>query len=186
MQKRSAKPWSRGLMFFIQLQARWQCIRAESGERGADKIQRHTWSAFWWQLRAYFVENTKLVHQVALELSNPESLMHCIKASVEAALSRLGFDRAIFMLLDMKKRCFSGTYGTDEAGKNQQRTSYPVWLASTRSGIHRSVARTQSQSSTWLLSNRRPYTEGKVVGQGWNGMLILREGDKPGGLDCNG
>ncbi|MEZ8776249.1 GGDEF domain-containing protein [Vibrio splendidus] len=161
--------------------ARWQCIRAEKNAALEIKY-RDTREAQYLdeiKLRELFVENMKLVHQVALELSNPDSLDALYKASVEAVRDRLGFDRAIFMLLDMKKRCFSGTYGTDERGKtnSEHHTQYDLHQLE----AEYIEALSDNHINLVIIEKAPLYTEGKVVGQGWNGMLILREGDKPVG-----
>ncbi|MBW3695464.1 GGDEF domain-containing protein [Vibrio sp. T187] len=159
--------------------ARWQCIRAE--KNAAIEIKhRDTREAQYLdeiKQRQQFVENMKLVHQLALEMSNPESLDALYRASVEAVRDRLGFDRSVFMLLDMKKRCFSGTYGTDENGQtvSEHHTQYDLHQ------LEEEYIEALSQpSSNLVIVEKAPlYTSGQVVGQGWNGMLILREGDKP-------
>lgn len=161
--------------------ARWQGIRAE--KNAAIEIKHRDIREAQYldeiKLRDLFVDNMKLVHQVALELSNPESLDALYKASVEAVRDRLGFDRAIFMLLDMKKRCFSGTYGTDEAGKtnSEHHTQYDLHQLE----AEYIEALSDNHTSLVVIEQVPLYTEGSVVGQGWNGMLILREGDKPVG-----
>ncbi|MCZ8498864.1 hypothetical protein O9929_15865 [Vibrio lentus] len=111
MQKKiNRKPFPDQGLDVLQLAAtRWQCFIEKNA--ALEIKYRDTREAQYLdeiKLRELFVENMKLVHQVALEL-NPESLDALYKASVEAVRDRLGFDRAIFMLLDMKKRCFSGT-----------------------------------------------------------------------------
>ena len=168
-----------GHLDVLQLTAfRWQCIRAE--KNAAIEIKnRDTREALYLdeiKLRELFVENMKLVHEVALELSNPESLDALYKAAVEAVRDRLGFDRAVFMLLDMKKRCFSGTYGTDEGGKtnSEHHTQYDLHQLEEEY----IEALSDGKRNLVVIEEAPLYTAGKVVGQGWNGMLILREGDK--------
>jgi diguanylate cyclase (GGDEF)-like protein len=161
--------------------ARWQCIRAE--KNAALEIKhRDTREAQYLdeiKLREQFVENMKLVHQVALDLSNPDSLDALYRASVEAVRDRLGFDRAIFMLLDMKKRCFSGTYGTDENGKTNSEHHTQYDLHQLESEYIEALS--DDHTNLVIIEQAPLYTAGQVVGQGWNGMLILREGDKPVG-----
>ncbi|MCG9629701.1 GGDEF domain-containing protein [Vibrio sp. Isolate30] len=161
--------------------ARWQCIRAEKNATIEIK-NRDTREAQYLdeiKLREQFVENMKLVHQVALDLSNPDSLDALYKASVEAVRDRLGFDRAIFMLLDMKKRCFSGTYGTDENGKTNSEHHTQYDLHQLESEYIEALS--DDHTNLVIIEQAPLYTAGQVVGQGWNGMLILREGDKPVG-----
>lgn len=161
--------------------ARWQCIRAE--KNAAIEIKnRDTREAQYLdeiRLREQFVDNMKLVHQVALDLSNPDSLDALYKASVEAVRDRLGFDRAIFMLLDMKKRCFSGTYGTDENGKTNSEHHTQYDLHQLESEYIEALS--DDHTNLVIIEQAPLYTAGQVVGQGWNGMLILRDGDKPVG-----
>ncbi|WP_394246279.1 GGDEF domain-containing protein [Vibrio profundi] len=159
--------------------ARWQCIRAE--KNAAIEIKhRDTREAQYLdeiKLRQKFVENMQLVHQLALEMSNPDSLDALYKESVEAVRDRLGFDRTVFMLLDMKKRCFSGTYGTDEKGNTvaEHHTQYDLHQLEEEY----IEALSDSKTNLVIVEEAPLYTSGQVVGQGWNGMLILREGDKP-------
>ncbi|MGL6026781.1 MAG: GGDEF domain-containing protein, partial [Vibrio sp.] len=120
-----------GELDFLQLiAAKWQCLRAEieaSKEfRNRDLREAKYLSEI--RQREQFIDNMKLVHQVAVELSNPASLDELHRAAVEAMRDRLGFDRAAFLLLDLKKRCFSGTYGTDESGNtiDEHHTQYDL------------------------------------------------------------
>ncbi|MGF1755324.1 GGDEF domain-containing protein [Vibrio makurazakiensis] len=159
--------------------ARWQCIRAENNATIEIK-RRDSREAKYLdeiKLREQFVDNMKLVHQLALELSNPESLDALYKAAVEAVRDRLGFDRTTFMLLDMKKRCFSGTYGTDENGTTVSEHNTQYDLHQLEEEYIEALSNTAS--NLVIVDNAPLYTAGQVVGQGWNGMLILREGDKP-------
>lgn len=70
----------------------------------------------------------------------------------------------------MKKRCFSGTYGTDEHGNtiDEQHTQYdlhqlePQYLE----------ALSNEECTLMVVEDVPLYTVGQVVGQGWNAMLI--------------
>ncbi|WP_372063248.1 GGDEF domain-containing protein [Vibrio artabrorum] len=180
-QEKAQKTFDQAFDFFQLVAARWQYIRAEKNAECESKYKdaREAQYLDEIKLRELFVENIKLVHEVALELSNPESLDALYKASVEAVRDRLGFDRAIFMLLDMKKCSFSGTYGTDEAGKtnSEYHTQYDLHQLE----VEYIEALSDNHTNLVIIEHAPLYTEGKVVGQGWNGMLILREGDKPVG-----
>lgn len=167
-----------GELDFLQLiAARWQCLRAEieASKEFKNRDLREAKYLSEIRQREQFIDNMKLVHQVALELSNPANLDELHRASVEAVRHRLGFDRAAFMLLDMKKRCFSGTYGSDEYGKtvDEQHTQYdlhqlePLYLE----------ALSNEECTLMVMEDAPLYTAGQVVGQGWNAMLILRDGN---------
>ncbi|HAS6996891.1 TPA: diguanylate cyclase [Vibrio parahaemolyticus] len=161
--------------------ARWQCIRAE---KNASQEMRHRdirEAQYVDEIsqRERFIENMKLVQQVALEISNPDSLKDLYYKAVEALRERLGFDRTTLMLLDMKKRSFSGTYGTDESGVtiDEFHTQYDLHQLS-----EEYIAALSSLESNLVIIEDAPiYTAGKVVGQGWNAMLILRDGNEPFG-----
>lgn len=161
---------------FLQIAAaKWQCVRAEKNAaleiKNRDVREAQYLDEI--KMREQFVNNMKLVQKVALELSNPKSLDELYKAAVEAVRDQLGFDRAVFMLLDMKKRCFSGTYGTDEFGKtnSEHQTQYDIHQLEEEyiEGLF------SKKKNLVVIENAPLYTAGKVVGQGWNGMLILRE-----------
>ncbi|MGL5108618.1 MAG: GGDEF domain-containing protein [Vibrio ordalii] len=158
--------------------ARWQCLRAES-EAAKEFKNRDIREAKYLdeiKQREMFIDNMKLVHQLAIELANPDNLDALHRAAVDVTKTRLGFDRAAFLVLDMKKRCFSGTYGTDESGKtvNEHHTQYDLHQLeeSYLSGL------SDDTKSLVLIDDAPLYTAGNVVGQGWNGMLILRDGNE--------
>ncbi|MGL5652913.1 MAG: GGDEF domain-containing protein, partial [Vibrio sp.] len=120
-----------GELDFLQLiAAKWQCLRAEieASKEFKNRDLREAKYLSEIRQREQFIDNMKLVHQVAVELSNPASLDELHRAAVEAMRNRLGFDRAAFLLLDLKKRCFSGTYGTDESGNtiDEHHTQYDL------------------------------------------------------------
>ncbi|MCF8780067.1 GGDEF domain-containing protein [Vibrio sp. IRLE0018] len=161
--------------------ARWQCIRAE--KQAALEIKNRDIREAQYideiNQREQFIDNMKLVQEVALEISNPSSLNDLYRMAVEALRDRLGFDRSTFMLLDMKKRCFNGTYGTDEHGNT-------VSEFHTQYDLHQLgedyVTALSSRDTNLVVLNETPlYTAGQVVGQGWNVMLILRDGHEPFG-----
>lgn len=158
--------------------ARWQCVRAESEvakqfkERGIKEAQYLDVI----QQREHFIDHMRLVQQAAVEISNPYDLDAFYRMAVETVRNKLGFDRAAFMLLDIKKRCFSGTYGTDEQGKtvSEHHTQYDLHLLE-----EKYVDALFEGNANLIIDEDAPlYTAGVVVGQGWNGMLILRDGDE--------
>ncbi|WP_406734665.1 hypothetical protein RJD39_17105 [Vibrio scophthalmi] len=157
--------------------SRWQCVRAEL-EAASEYKQRDIKEAKYLdviQQREKFIEDMKLVQRISVEISNPETIDDLHRIAVEAIREQLGFDRAAFMLLDIKKRCFSGTFGTDENGKT-------VELQHTQYDLHQLEeayinALFEGQDGLVVLEDAPLYNDGAVIGQGWNGMLILRDGD---------
>ncbi|MCG6450749.1 GGDEF domain-containing protein, partial [Vibrio parahaemolyticus] len=125
--------------------------------------------------RETFIDNMKLVHQLTLELANPDSLDALHRTAVEAVRDRLGFDRVAFFLLDMKKRCFIGTYGTDEHGQtiSEHHSQYDLHQLEARY----LDAMADGNSTLVVIDDAPLYTAGQVIGQGWNGMLLLRDGE---------
>lgn len=161
--------------------ARWQCIRAE--QQAALEIKHRDIREAQYideiNQREQFIDNMKLVQEVALEISNPGSLNDLYRMAVEVLRDRLGFDRSTFMLLDMKKRCFNGTYGTDEFGNtvSEFHTQYDLHQL----GETYMTALSSRDTNLVVLEETPLYTAGQVVGQGWNVMLILRDGHEPFG-----
>lgn len=158
--------------------SRWQCVRAET-EAAKEFKQRDIKEAKYLDVikqRELFIDNMKLVQEVAVEISNPANLDELYRLAVEVIRDKLGFDRAVFMLIDIKKRCFSGTYGTDEEGKtvSEHHTQYDLHqLEETYID-----ALLEGKENLVIVEEAPLYTAGSVVGQGWNGMLILRDGDE--------
>ncbi|MDE1513960.1 sensor domain-containing diguanylate cyclase [Vibrio sp. dsl-7] len=168
-----------GELDFLQLiAAKWQCLRAEieASKEFKNRDLREAKYLSEIRQREQFIDNMKLVHQVAVELSNPASLDELHRAAVEAMRNRLGFDRAAFLLLDLKKRCFSGTYGTDESGNtiDEHHTQYDLHQVE-RQYLE---ALSNDECNLMVVEAAPLYTAGQVVGQGWNGMLILRDGNE--------
>lgn len=158
--------------------SRWQCVRAET-EAAKEFKQRDMKEAKYLDVikqRELFIENMKLVQEVSVEISNPQNLDELYRMAIEVIKNKLGFDRAVFMLLDIKKRCFSGTYGTDEQGKtvSEHHTQYDLHqLEETYID-----ALFEGKENLIVVDEAPLYTAGSVVGQGWNGMLILRDGEE--------
>jgi len=158
--------------------SRWQCVRAET-EAAKEFKQRDIKEAKYLDVikqRELFIDNMKLVQEVAVEISNPTNLDQLYRLAVEVIRDKLGFDRAVFMLLDIKKRCFSGTYGTDEEGNtvSEHHTQYDLHQLE-ETYIN---ALFEGKENLVIVEDAPLYTAGSVVGQGWNGMLILRDGEE--------
>ena len=158
--------------------SRWQCIRSER-QTSIELRNRDIKEAKYideLKQREIFIENMKLVQKVAMNMSTPETLDELYKFAVESVRNDLGFDRAVFMLLDMKKRCFSGTYGTNEKGQtiSEHHTQYDLHQLEDDY-----IEVIFDEERTVVLVEDAPlYTAGKVVGQGWNGLLVLRDGSE--------
>lgn len=158
--------------------ARWQCVRAEI-EAAKEFKQRDIKEAKYLDVikqRELFIDNMKLVQEVAVELSNPANLDQLFRLSIEVIRDKLGFDRACFMLLDIKKRCFNGTYGTNEQGQTVSEHHTQFDLHQLEEGYINALF--EGKESLIVLEDAPLYTAGNVVGQGWNAMLILRDGDE--------
>ncbi|NAW69483.1 diguanylate cyclase [Vibrio sp. V27_P1S3P104] len=160
------------------LAARWQCIRAETDAATEFKLRDRREAKYRDEItaREAFIENMKRVHQLAITLSNPENLDALHRAAVEAVRDKLGVDRVAFFLLDMKKRCFNGTYGTNEQGVtiSEHHSQYDLHQLEARY-----IEAISDGHSTLVIVDDAPlYTDGAVVGQGWNGMLLLRDGEE--------
>ena len=158
--------------------ARWQCVRAEI-EAAKEFKQRDIKEAKYLDVikqRELFIDNMKLVQEVAVEISNPANLDQLFRLSIEVIRDKLGFDRASFMLLDIKKRCFNGTYGTNEQGQTVSEHHTQFDLHQLEEGYINALF--EGKESLVVLEDAPLYTAGNVVGQGWNAMLILRDGDE--------
>ncbi|MEZ9233213.1 diguanylate cyclase [Vibrio amylolyticus] len=162
----------------VIIASRWQCIRAEKDASHEFRLRDIKEAKYIDELaqREIFIDNMKLVQKIAMNMSAPETLDELYKFAVESVRNDLGFDRAVFMLLDMKKRCFNGTYGTTEKGEtvSEHHTQYDLHQLEEE---YIEVLFDEERSVV-LIEDAPLYTAGKVVGQGWNGMLVLRDGSE--------
>lgn len=157
--------------------SRWQCLRAERDAAREFKNRDIREAKYLDEIRSreQFIEQMKMIQQVAVGLSNPPTLDELYLGIVEAMRNQLGFDRSVFMLLDLKKRCFTGTYGTNESGEtiSEYHTIYDIHQLE-----EQYIEALYSPDENLVIIEDAPlYSSGSVVGQGWNGMLILRDGD---------
>ncbi len=159
--------------------ARWQCLRAERNASLEFKNRDVREVKYLDEIcqKETFIGNIKLLQQVILDLSNCTSLDDLHQKSVEALRDRLGFDRSAFMLLDKKKRIFTGTYGTNERGETDD--DHHVVTDLHQLGEVQIEGLYSQDESLVILENVPLYTNENVVGQGWNGMLILRDENDP-------
>lgn len=146
--------------------ARWQCVRAES-EVAKQFRERDSKEAQYLDVikqREHFIDHMRRVQQAALEIANPYDLDDFYRMAVETVRNKLGFDRAAFMLLDIKKRCFSGTYGTDELGNtvSEHQTQYDLHQLDSKYVD----ALLEGQTHLLIEEDAPLYTAGVVVGQG--------------------
>ncbi|MGL5429515.1 MAG: GGDEF domain-containing protein, partial [Vibrio sp.] len=74
----------------------WQCVRTETEAFNALNQRDQLEARYISEIRQHeqFIDNLKLVHQLAVELANPTDLDDLHRTTVEAIRSRLGFDRA--------------------------------------------------------------------------------------------
>lgn len=161
---------------FMLMATRWQCVRAEhqaAQERRARETNEIRFRDEHTQ-RDAFIDGMKRIQEIAVELSAINNLDEMHRLIVESVREKLGFDRSAFFLLDMKKRCFMGTYGTDEEGNTISEHRYQYDLHQLEPRYIEAI--TDPEQTLVVLDSVPLYTAGTLVGHGWNGMLLLRDG----------
>ncbi|MCA0458203.1 MAG: PAS domain-containing sensor histidine kinase [Chloroflexi bacterium] len=123
-----------------------------------------------------FLNRLTALQKISVDLMTAPTLDDICRQAIERGLGQLGFDRmALFFLAD-RPDCMIPTYGTDEQGSvRDERLPEPVQWGDT-DDMQRALARQQDliiRFSCDLYDNK-----GKVVGQGWNVMSALWDGDK--------
>lgn len=104
---------------------------------------------------------------------DPSTLLRC---ATELSRSRLGFERAAFLLLSGDGTQLTGSWGTDAQG----RTCDEGHICFDLGQAHRDAfARAQSGVARWLVLDNAPLLEqtadgARVIGYGWNALVPVR------------
>ncbi|MCE0559081.1 sensor domain-containing diguanylate cyclase [Motilimonas sp. E26] len=123
-----------------------------------------------------FIEHMNKLQQVNLKLSSCLDLDSLYLNAVTSIREELGFDRASLFLIDHSTQSMSGTYGTDTRGVTTDEYQANFKL-STLAPIFFEALSNPKQNLV-ILENAPLYTLKDIVGQGWNAMLILRDGEQ--------
>lgn len=124
---------------------------------------------------AQFIESLMLLQAVNLSLSNAHSLDQLHRQAVESLRHPLNFDRSALFLMNPVTAILNPTYGTDNQGNTTDEHTH-VYDAHKMSPIFMHTA-LHTQDYFVVLEDVPLFTESKVVGYGWNAMLILRDGE---------
>lgn len=127
--------------------------------------------------REQFIERMQLLQTISLELGSCQSLDQLYLTAVESLRDRLGFDRTALFLIDRVHLKLHPTYGTDVDGNTSREQQQLYHIDNMRQQF---IDRTfHSQDTFALIEDTDLYSDGQKVGQGWNAVLILRDGTEP-------
>lgn len=121
------------------------------------------------------VDFVRHVHELARELERVEDLKQLYRRAVQGLLDPLGFDRAALFLYDSDKQEMSGTWGTDEAGHVVDESDYRSFLNEKHAFLAEALADPE-RLKIWYGRELRLWD--KVVGIGWNAMVVLQDGER--------
>lgn len=122
-----------------------------------------------------FINNIQILQHTTLKLAACPSLDKLYQSAVEALRNDFGFDRSCLFLVDQSNHSVSATYGTDEQGNTTDESSHSYDIGTMVSEMLQTAF--DSESYLAVVEDTPLYTIKRVVGQGWNAMVILREGD---------
>ena len=123
-------------------------------------------------------DGVDLVHHVqnlALELARIPELGEVYRRAVSGLLDPLGFDRAALFLYDEFTLEMQGTWGTNDNGKVVDESAYKSSIGSDHAFLTEALAE-PDRIRVW--ENRELKLWDKVVGTGWNAMVVLQDGDR--------
>ncbi|PKF61940.1 hypothetical protein CW745_08105 [Psychromonas sp. psych-6C06] len=103
------------------------------------------------------------------------NLTSLYKTAIEMLRDMLGFDRACLILADANQHMMHPTFGTDTEGKTTDESDLVYDMEVLEPLMQHTLLHTQKRLE--VVENVPLYNERKVVGIGWNAMLILRNGD---------
>ncbi|GLS92275.1 GGDEF domain-containing protein [Psychromonas marina] len=115
------------------------------------------------------------LQEITQELISSSSLDNLYKNSVEALRTILGFDRTGLILVDQNQQLIYFTYGTDIEGKTIDESTLIYDIEALPEQVQHAVLHTEKRIE--VINNTALYDVDKVVGIGWNAIVILRDGD---------
>ncbi|MFO6425341.1 diguanylate cyclase [Motilimonas sp. KMU-193] len=124
-----------------------------------------------------FIEHMSKLQKVNLKLSECPDLDTLYLNAVTSVREELGFDRASLYFIDHSTQTMSGTYGTDVKGITTDEYRANLKLSSLAPVFYEALS--QHNENLIVLEDAPLYTLDEIVGQGWNAMLILRDGEQP-------
>ncbi len=122
-----------------------------------------------------FQERLKALHEVNFTLSGLTDLDDIYRGAVELGREKLGFDRLGLFLLDERANMMIGTFGTDVNGETRDERPLKTPIKTDDPWV------TESLSNKIRVSYRQdiPLRDNwEIVGQGWNAMAGLWNGEK--------
>jgi PAS domain S-box-containing protein len=121
-----------------------------------------------------FQDQLKALHEVSIELTNASSLDDLTRLAIVLGRSRLSFDRLGLWLINDDGETMNSTWGTDANGQLMEEKHLGRRIADDPMAAE--TLRTRSLIS---VDEHAPlYYDWDVVGNGWNMMAVLWNGDK--------
>ncbi len=115
------------------------------------------------------------LNQINIQIADLETFDEICKSAIVLGLERLGFDRLALMLYEADTGIIRGTYGTDQHRQLRDEHQFEQPISNFASWLSKSVngkKRIQVREKTSLYDN------GGIVGQGWNAMVLLWQGEQ--------
>ncbi|WP_022942462.1 sensor domain-containing diguanylate cyclase [Psychromonas hadalis] len=127
------------------------------------------------ELQQAFSSKVLQLHKMTLDLMASPNLDTLYKIAVETLREVLHFDRSCLILADAIQHTMNPTYGTDESGNTTDESAFVYDMEVLSPRMQHAVLHTDKLLE--VVENTALYSAGKVVGIGWNAMVILRDGD---------
>ena len=122
------------------------------------------------------LEYQRALNEINIELADLDSFDEICKRSIELGTTRLGFDRLGLMFYEAQTDLIKGSFGTDQRGNLRDERSFAQPVSKFSSWLSDSV---QGKRRVRVRKNTPLYDDGEIVGQGWNAMAMLWNGDQP-------
>ena len=120
-----------------------------------------------------FQEKLQALHEVGFELAKIETLPELYRSVIVLGRESLGFDRLGLLLFDPETNTMRGTFGTDDFGNLRDERYFEQELKSKKIfDLLEQKTRLGYWAGSAIIDN------GEVIGQGWNAMAILWQGDR--------
>lgn len=118
-------------------------------------------------------EKLQILHEVTIELAGSETLDQLYRQAVELGRERLGFERLGLLLYDKDQNMMVGTYGTDQYGRLRDERDFRQKIDNPEII---DILQNKQRVGFW---EEAPIRDGhEIIGQGWNAMSVLWNGDQ--------
>ncbi|MBI1279963.1 MAG: PAS domain S-box protein [Anaerolineaceae bacterium] len=122
------------------------------------------------------LEYQQALNEINIELADLDLFNDIAKRAIELGTTRLGFDRLGLMIYEAESGLIKGSFGTDRNGNIRDERSFSQPISKFSNWLNDSVT---GKKRVRVRKNAPLYDDGEIIGQGWNAMALMWNGEAP-------